>query len=83
MATARAFDPELLYVECATCGQPVLWEPGKSTEVLEWSGLDAGNVDECCMIVSEGCPLCTPQEEFFTAHVIRLREDGRACEVAP
>jgi len=37
--TITRFDPELLYVECAKCGQPVLWSPGDTTRILAWAGI--------------------------------------------
>lgn len=68
-----AFDPELLYVECARCGQPVLWNPGDTTRILSWAGIDTGSLDEKCMIISEGCPMCRPGQKSFTTQVVRLR----------
>ena len=73
MATNR-FDPELLYVECAKCGQPVLWSPGDTTRILAWAGIDATTLDEKCMIVSEGCPTCEPGKSSFSTQVVRLRK---------
>jgi len=68
-----AYDPELLYVECQMCGKPVLWEPGKTTELLLAAGLDASKLDERCMIVSAGCPVCVPHVvDGYTLAVIRL-----------
>jgi|GEM_PF-1460917 hypothetical protein len=72
MGTIKPFDPELVYVECAACGQPVLWEEGKTTEVLEWAGLSPGLLDAGWMILSEGCPQCTPREEYYVTHLVRL-----------
>ena len=72
MATA-IFDPELLYVECARCGQPVLWNSGDTTRILSWAGIDARTLDEKCMIISEGCPACRPGQKSFTTQVVRLR----------
>lgn len=67
------YDPEMLYVECQTCGKPVLWEKGKTTELLLAAGVDVSKLDERCMIVSEGCPSCSPgASEGFTLAVIRL-----------
>lgn len=68
------FDPELLYVECAKCGLPVLWSPGDTTRILAWAGIDAGTLDEKCMIVSEGCPSCEPGKKSFSTQVVRLRK---------
>lgn len=73
MSTA-AFDPELLYVECAKCGQPVLWKPGDTTRILAWAGIDASALDDKCMIVSEGCPACEPGKSSFSTQVVRLRK---------
>ncbi len=70
---AGQYDPELLYVECQMCGKPVLWEPGKTTELLIAAGVDVGRLDERCMIVSAGCPSCLPRPgEGYTLAVVRL-----------
>lgn len=67
------YDPELLYVECQVCGKPVLWEKGKTTELLLAAGVDMTTLDERCMIISEGCPSCSPQErEGYTLAVVRI-----------
>lgn len=68
-----AYDPELLYVECQICGKPVLWEKGRTTELLIAAGVDVSKLDERCMIVSEGCPSCEPYpREGYTLAVVRL-----------
>lgn len=72
--SSSSFDPELLYVECAKCGQPVLWSPGDTTRILAWAGIDALTLDEKCMIVSEGCPACQPDKKSFSTQVVRLRK---------
>ena len=72
------FDPELLYVECAKCGQPVLWSPGDTTRILAWAGIDARSLDEKCMIVSERCPACQPGVQSFSTQVVRLRKSAEA-----
>ncbi|MDR2161807.1 MAG: hypothetical protein LBO77_06695 [Desulfovibrio sp.] len=70
---AAAYDPELLYVECRLCGKPVLWEPGKTTELLLAAGVDISRLDERCLILSEGCPTCRPHENHgFTLAVVRI-----------
>ena len=67
------YDPELLYVECHACGKPVLWEPGRTTELLLEAGVDITALDERCLILSEGCPFCRPGEERgFTLAVVRV-----------
>lgn len=67
------YDPELLYVECQVCGKPVLWEKGRTTELLLAAGVNISNLDERCLIVSEGCPSCSPLErEGYTLAVVRI-----------
>jgi hypothetical protein len=70
----KNYDPELLYVECARCGQPVLWNSGDTTRILAWAGIDTGALDEKCMIVSDGCPSCQPGKGRFSTQVVRLRK---------
>ena len=71
--TGLLYDPELLYVECQLCGKPVIWEPGKTTELLVVAGVDVSKLDERCMIVSAGCPSCAPHSrEGYTLAVVRL-----------
>jgi len=72
--STNPFDPELLYVECAKCGQPVLWSPGDTTRILNWAGIDVSTLDEKCMIVSDGCPACQPGKKSFSTQVVRLRK---------
>jgi hypothetical protein len=70
---ARGYDPELMIVECARCGRPVLWEPGRSTEVLAGVGIDPLELDARCLLLTDGCPHCRPrQEEGFSVQVFRL-----------
>ena len=57
----RGYDPEMLYVECSRCGAPILWEPGISPLEL----------DASCVILSDGCPLCTSGDSF-TVSIRRL-----------
>lgn len=72
-AASPPYDPELLYVECHLCGKPVLWEKGKTTELLLAAGVDIANLDERCLIVSEGCPTCLPLEKSgYTLAVVRI-----------
>lgn len=72
---SRIFDPELLYVECDHCGQPVLWKHGLTTKLLTMAEIDPASLDERCMIMSEGCPSCRPGETSFTTQVIRLNRE--------
>ena len=67
------YDPELLYVECQVCGKPVLWEEGKTTELLLAAGVDLSKLDDRCMIISEGCPACTPGVgDGYSLAVVRI-----------
>jgi hypothetical protein len=73
IAGGPAYDPELLYVECHVCGKPVLWEPGRTTQLLLAAGVDLKSLDERCLLVSEGCPACHPEENYgFILTVVRI-----------
>jgi len=70
---ARGYDPELMIVECARCGRPVLWEPGRSTEVLAGVGIDPLELDAHCLLLTDGCPHCRPRQKGgFGVQVFRL-----------
>lgn len=71
----RKFDPELLYVECSQCGHPVLWKHGMTSKLLKLAKIDAASLDERCVIMSEGCPVCKPGVTSFTTQVIRLNRE--------
>lgn len=77
---SRTFDPELLYVECTQCGQPVLWAHGLTSKLLKMAGIDPEALDERCVIMSEGCPGCHPGETQFTTQVIRLNKEKNKKE---
>ena len=69
----QGYDPELMIVECARCGRPVLWEPGRSTEVLACAGIDPLELDVRCLLLTEGCPHCRPrQREGYNVRIFRL-----------
>ncbi|MFW5490347.1 MAG: hypothetical protein ACNI3A_18300 [Desulfovibrio sp.] len=72
MATSANFDPELVYVECGECGEPIMWAPGTSTKVLCKAGLSRFEYDSSCMILSNGCPNCKPNTHNFSTQVVRL-----------
>lgn len=73
MGAILPYDPELLYVECQNCSKPVLWEEGKTTALLIAAGVDLSKLDDRCMILSEGCPACTPgAEDGYSLAVVRL-----------
>ncbi|WP_319469400.1 hypothetical protein [uncultured Pseudodesulfovibrio sp.] len=79
----RKFDPELLYVECSQCGQPVLWKRGMTTKLLSMADIDPASLDERCVIMSEGCPACQPGETSFTTQVIRLNREKEGRKPMP
>ncbi len=74
-ATRLGFDPELLFVECAVCGSPVLWEKGRSTEILRIAGVEPGELDSQCLLITEGCPLCS-KHGSYNVRIIRLERGG-------
>jgi len=80
---SRGYDPELMIVECARCGRPVLWEPGRSTAVLAGVGIDPLELDAHCLLLTDGCPSCRPrQKEGLSVQVFRLTpEQGGAFGV--
>ncbi|MBN2141410.1 MAG: hypothetical protein JW718_10470 [Desulfovibrionaceae bacterium] len=68
------FDPELLYVECGRCGRPVIWRPGDTTRILEAAGVDLSQLDEGCLLVTEGCPECSPEQKTYSSQVVRFNQ---------
>ena len=60
----KAYDPELLYVECGRCGAPVLWEPGRATRFLQESGIDPLELDSSCILVTDACPMCARKRQY-------------------
>jgi hypothetical protein len=65
------FDPELLYVQCAACGSPVLWEPGSTSRLLRRAGVSPVHLDEGCLLLAEACPSCAPGTALHRLHVVR------------
>lgn len=53
------YDPEMLFVECSRCGNPIVWERGRTTEILDGAGIDALELDSHCLLVTDGCPQCS------------------------
>jgi hypothetical protein len=69
----QGYDPELLIVECAFCGLPVLWERGCSTRILAGAGIDPLELDSHCLLLTEGCPRCSPEKGGqFSVRVFRV-----------
>ncbi|ABB40253.1 hypothetical protein Dde_3460 [Oleidesulfovibrio alaskensis G20] len=73
---AGGFDPELLFVECHKCSRPIFWEKGRTTHILQDAGISVRDLDERCMIMSHGCPQCSPEETEFELQVVRLAPEG-------
>lgn len=57
-------DPEMLYVECEKCGAPVLWSEGRALHILHEAGIDPLELDESCILLTDGCPACGMREEY-------------------
>lgn len=70
----RGYDPELLFVECAHCGAPVLWEEGKASALLAHIGVDPLELDPYCLLLTDGCPECSPGAR----HKVRILRLGLA-----
>ena len=70
------YDPELLYVECARCGSPVMWEQGKSTHILNLAGIDPLELDSSCMLVTDGCPMCSGKDQY-SVQIFRVSGEAK------
>lgn len=66
------YDLELLYVECAACGRPVVWETGKTTSLLHEAEINLEELDASCMLLAETCPACHPDLLAVKVQVVRL-----------
>lgn len=69
---AMGYDLDLIYVECRLCGKPVLWGKGKTSLLLNASGVDTSMLDADCLLLSEGCPCCHPGGSPFHLQVARV-----------
>lgn len=65
-------DPELLYVECRSCGRPVIWESGKTTHLLNDAEINTELLDSQCMLLTDTCPVCRPDVLAIKIQVVRL-----------
>ncbi len=62
-----------MIVECARCGQPVLWERGRATEMLAGVGIDPLELDAHCLFLTDGCARCSPEKRGkFNVQVFRV-----------
>jgi hypothetical protein len=66
------YDPEMLYVECSNCGKPIMWEPGRTTELLIRSNINVSQLDEHCLILADGCKECRPSSHGHSLSIVRL-----------
>jgi len=67
------FDPELIFVECGNCGNPILWEDGKSTQVLLGAGIDPLEIDSHCILITNACPRCS-KGKLFSVQIARVQD---------
>lgn len=67
-------DPDLLYVECRQCGNPVLWGQGRTAKILKQAGIPSGQLSARHLLVTDGCPSCSPDQVHYETHVIELPE---------
>ncbi len=70
--TEQGYDPEMLFVECAKCGNPIIWEKGRSTEILQGAGIDPLELDAQCLLVTDGCPRCS-KGKLYHVQVYRVQ----------
>ena len=68
----KAFDPELLYVECGRCGAPVIWEEGRASKLLKEAGIDPLELDASCILVTDACPMCSSKKKQYTVQIFRV-----------
>lgn len=65
------FNPELMYSECSKCGRPILLDPYKTRELLELSGIAPDDLDYSRLILTDGCPSCTPEKTGFRSVIAK------------
>ncbi len=71
----QGYDPEMLFVECAKCGNPIIWEKGRSTEILQSAGIDPLELDAQCLLVTDGCPRCS-SGKLYHVQIFRVQSEG-------
>ena len=64
LKAATDFDPEMLYVECEKCGSPVIWSEGRAARMLQEAGIDPLELDNSCILLTDGCPVCGIRDEY-------------------
>ncbi len=73
----KGYDPEMLFVECAKCGNPIIWEKGRSTEILEGAGIDPLELDAQCLLVTDGCPRCS-RGGLYNVQIFRVQSPAKS-----
>lgn len=68
--SGQDFDLETLYVECARCGRPLIWEKGTTTFIIQSSGIEK-SLGSDWLILSLGCPSCSPDQAEFVLTLAR------------
>ncbi len=71
----KGYDPEMLFVECAKCSNPIIWEDGRSTEILQSAGIDPLELDAQCLLVTDGCPRCSSGGRYHV-QIYRVQANG-------
>lgn len=51
-----------------------------TSKLLKMANINPSSLDERCVIMSEGCPVCTPDKTSFTTQVIRLKREKDEME---
>lgn len=54
-----------------------------TAKLLKMADIDPASLDERCVIMSEGCPTCTPGETSFTTQVVRLNREKEERDNPP
>lgn len=77
LTAAKPFDrdPNLLFIECLRCGRPLNFDPGMVTAALTGAGVDLSVIDLGHMIVTDGCPHCSPDAPGYPTELVRLNTD--------
>jgi len=54
-----------------------------TTKLLKLADIEPASLDERCVIMSEGCPSCTPGETSFVTQVVRLNREKEGKSSMP
>ncbi|MGL4722439.1 MAG: hypothetical protein ACRCV3_04020 [Desulfovibrionaceae bacterium] len=61
---------ELVYAECYKCAAPLLWNKKQSLQVIQALKISEETISASNMFLSEGCPCCSAETEFFSVKLI-------------